>query len=72
MATFWSLVRESIIFQGLITVSLIGVVIYLVVTGQIIPDIIQTLTLLVVGYFFGAKVGDATTRAVVKKFTDGG
>ncbi len=72
MNTFWTLLKESVITQGLITITLIGCVVYLVVTSQEIPDIIQTLTLLVVGYFFGAKVENATTREVVKKFTDGG
>jgi len=72
MSSFWALVERSVIVQAIITLALIGVVIYLVSTGQEVPDLIQTLTLLVVGFYFGSKVENATTREVVKKYTDGG
>lgn len=72
MNEFWTLVRESVILQAIITLALIGTVIYLVVSGIEVPDLISSLTLLVVGFYFGSKVENATTRSVVKKFTDGG
>lgn len=71
MTTFWSLLRESVLVQGVITFALIGAVIYLSVTGQEVSDLIASLTLLVVGFYFGSKVENATTKEVVKKYTEG-
>lgn len=71
MTEFWSLVRESIIIQSLITLGLVGVLIYMTVAGLEIPEVLETLTFLVVGFWFGSKVENATTKEVVKKFTEG-
>jgi len=70
MSKFWDLVERSIVFQGLITIALIAVVIYLTVTGQEVPDLIEALTLLVVGFYFGSKVENISTRQVTKKLDE--
>lgn len=55
MATFWRLLEESVIVQALVTISLIMAVIYLVVTGQEVPDALLNLSLIALGYYFGSK-----------------
>lgn len=72
MSKFWELLERSVIFQGIITISLIGTIIYLVVTGQEVPDLIEALTLLVVGFYFGSKVENVATRNAVNKLNNGG
>ena len=69
MSKFWELMERSVIVQALITFSLIGVVIYLVATGQEVPDLISSLTLLVVGFYFGSKVENVATRNAISKIT---
>ena len=60
MTMFWTLLRESIIVQSLVTLGLIATVIYLVCTGQEVPSIMENLTTLVIGFWFGTKVTAAT------------
>lgn len=71
MTNFWELVERSVIIQGIITLCLIGTVIYLTVSQVEVPKLIEALTLLVVGFYFGSKVENATTRKVVDKLTNG-
>lgn len=56
MDKFWALLKESVITQAAITLILICAVAYLACTGQEIPEIVQALAGLVVGYYFGSKV----------------
>lgn len=71
MVKFWELMERSVIIQGVITICLIGVVIYQSVIGVEVSDLIASLTLLVVGFYFGSKVENATTRGVINKLTNG-
>lgn len=71
MSGFWDLMQRSVILQAIITLVLISLICYLVIVGREVPDLISSLTLLVVGFYFGSKVENATTRKVVEKFTDG-
>lgn len=68
MSQFVELLRESVIFQGVITLIVLGVWGYLIVTGQPVPDTVQLLAGTVVGFFFGGKyaqqVGRSTNEAV--------
>lgn len=57
--TFWALFRESIILQGLLTVGLWSVVLYLVVVGKPVPDILMAGSTTVLGFWFGSKVQSA-------------
>lgn len=61
---FLDLLRESIIFQGLITLTLIIVCGYLWATGQTVPDDLQKALLLVLGFFFGGKVQQVITKGL--------
>jgi len=62
MNRFWQLLKESIIVQGLVTLALVGTFCYLVATGRPVPDSLQGLLGLVVGFFFGAKVQQALAK----------
>lgn len=59
---FWSLLKESVIMQALLTIMLVGATIYLIVVGKPVPEILGASTTLVLGYFFGAKTGVAQGR----------
>jgi hypothetical protein len=54
--------EESIIVQSLITLILISAISYLFVTERSVPDALLQLTLIVVGYWFGAKQSFAGAR----------
>lgn len=56
MEKFWELLQSSVIFQGSITLLVIGAYVYLMATGQEVPPSLDSLVTLVVGFFFGAKV----------------
>lgn len=57
MKIFIEALRESIITQAVITVSVVGVWLYLVATGQPIPTDLTQLMTIVIGFYFGSKVG---------------
>jgi len=56
MRTFWDLLQESVIVQAVITLLVVGAVIYLSVTGQEVPELLSNITGLVVGFYFGSKL----------------
>ena len=60
MATFWALLKESVITQSLITIGLVGVVIFLYAVGRVVPDTLFQLTTTVVAFWMGAKVQHAS------------
>ena len=62
MDKFWQLVQDSVIVQGLVTLSLTGSVIYLAVAGRPVPDLLGSATLLSLGYYFGSKSQQVITR----------
>lgn len=72
MSAFWSLFERSVIIQGVITLVLIGVIAYQAIVGIETPELIETLTFLVVGFWFGSKVENARTNAVIKKLNGEG
>jgi hypothetical protein len=55
MDKFWELMRESVIVQGLITLTFVLTVCYLWVVGRTIPGELLSVLGLVLGYYFGAK-----------------
>lgn len=65
-ATFWSLLRESIIVQSVVTAAIIGVDLYLYVTTGGLPDGLDRLTYIVVSFWMGSKVQHAADTAVRK------
>lgn len=76
MTTFWRLFEESIVVQALITLALVLATIYMLVTGQQIPDILASALMLVLGFYFGSKSqqqirAHEITRAQLKDVHDG-
>ena len=63
MQTFWTLLKESIIVQSLVTLTLVCAVVYLAVTGQEVPELLSHLTTTVIGFWFGTKVTSAVMQA---------
>jgi hypothetical protein len=57
MKQFWDLFKQSVIIQSLVTVILIGVYAYQVVRGQPTPDTFINIMMIVIGFWFGSKVG---------------
>lgn len=55
MSRFWDLLSQSVIVQGTVTLALIATVIFLAVTGQPIPELVSSATLLTLGFYFGSK-----------------
>jgi hypothetical protein len=65
MQTFLELLRQSVIIQGILAVGFCAVVAYLAITGRPIPDILVNVTMLIVGFFFGAK-STASARDLIE------
>jgi hypothetical protein len=59
MDKFWQLLQESTLIQGAVTLALVGAVIYLSCTGQEIPTLLETMSGIVVGFWFGQKAQQA-------------
>jgi len=54
--TLLDLFQQSVIMQGLLSLLVIGLWGYMVVTGQEVPSELSALVTLVVGFFFGSKL----------------
>lgn len=61
LKTFWELLRESVIVQAIVTLGLTTAYVVLACSGQPIPDGLHSLTILALGFYFGAK--STTTQA---------
>ena len=61
------LLRSSVLTQAVITVMTLSVVFYLVVTGKPVPPEVWALASLVVGFYFGSKVGVVQGQNSVRK-----
>ena len=57
MQTFWTLFQESVITQALVTLALIVTCCVIWITGKLLPPELFQVTVLVVGFWFGSKVG---------------
>lgn len=55
MAKFWELLQESVLMQGIMTLGLLGTMIYLIVQEKPVPDILTNGFLLILGFYFGSK-----------------
>lgn len=57
------LIEQSVVFQGILAVSVVGAVVYLSATGQAVPEQLGNLALIIVGFFFGSKATNSVSRA---------
>jgi hypothetical protein len=54
------------ITQTLVTVALVGVTVFLAVTGKEVPELVSGLPFTAVGYFFGSQVEQRASAAAAK------
>jgi len=70
---FWDALDRSTIVSGLIALGFCATVCYLAAMGMEIPDVLSNATLLILGWFFGAKATNAGNKAVQsRKAVSGG
>ena len=50
------LLARSVIMQSVLTILVVGAWVYLIVVGKPVPELLETVVGLVVGFFFGSKV----------------
>lgn len=55
MDKFVELLRESVLVQGIITLVLVGVACYLLIVGRPVPELLASMLMLVLGFYFGTK-----------------
>ena len=60
---FVSLLRESVLIQGAITLMYGGVLLYMLIAQQEVPKELWALNGIVVGFFFGAKTQNRVNRS---------
>lgn len=74
MSKFWGLLEDSVIVQALVTLSLVGAVVFLVVSGKDVPDALLNLCLITLGYYFGSKAqltGKQAARTIIQEMENG-
>lgn len=62
--TFADLLRESVISQLLLTVMVVGGYIVIYIVKGTVPELMSNMTILIVGFFFGAKVTNQMANAL--------
>lgn len=62
--TFIDLWYESTIIQGAIALSSVGTVLYLYIVSKPVPDFLLTLIGTIIGFYFGSKVSQRSTKEV--------
>jgi hypothetical protein len=55
MEKFWELFQESVIVQSLVTLTLVITICAMFLMSKPIPELLGSITLLVLGFWFGAK-----------------
>lgn len=66
MDKFWDLVRESVIMQSIVTLTLVITLCVMFATERPVPDLLAQTTLLVIGFWFGSKTQLALNRSAKK------
>ena len=63
MDNFWTLLRESVIVQGILTIGLWGTIIYMSIVCVEIPEVLVAGGYTILGFWFGTKSAEAVMRA---------
>jgi hypothetical protein len=66
MNTVIELLRSSALVQGVLALALTGAIIYQVLAGQAVSEVLLTLDATVVGYYFGTKSQQAIDASVLR------
>jgi hypothetical protein len=53
---FLDLLAKSVIMQSVLTILVVGAWLYMIVMGKPVPELLETVVGLVVGFFFGSKI----------------
>lgn len=56
MSTFWTMLKESVIVQALLTLILWGVIAYRFAIGEVVQPELLNAGMIVLGFYFGAKI----------------
>lgn len=62
--SFYQLLRDSVLVQATVTLMLIGTILYMYVVQEPVPDDLMSITMLVVGFWFGSKSQAGIDRVV--------
>ncbi len=57
MSQFWDLMKQSVITQAIITIIVIVTYCYMLVAGRPVPPDFLAIVTLIVGVYFGSKIG---------------
>jgi hypothetical protein len=72
MSNFWDLLKSSAVTQGIITIMVLALDMVLIIQGRPVPDFFTAITSLVVGFYFGSKVGIIQANAANQNTKIGG
>jgi len=62
MKRFLDMLESSVIVQSLLALIIVGCVVFLYATNQAVPDALLNITMLILGFYFGAKATIAERR----------
>jgi len=62
LAKVLELLEDSVITQSILVLLVFGTIVYCIISGTPIPDVLNQYGMVIIGFFFGAK----TTRQVMK------
>jgi len=54
--TIVDLLKQSVIMQSILTILVVSVWLYLILTAKPVPPLLETIVGVIVGFFFGSKV----------------
>jgi len=60
VTNFWQLLKESTIMQAILSLVVVGAYVYMLIAGVPVSDAFVGIVGLVIGFFFGGKLGVAT------------
>lgn len=63
MKTFWRLLEESVILQGVLTIGILGSLVYMWVAQVEVPNELYAFFGLILGHWFGTKSQFAINKA---------
>lgn len=62
MKKFWDLFAKSVIIQGLLTIGVLALIAYLLISNREVPTELWAIMSMIVGFFFGSKFQQVAGR----------
>lgn len=66
MNRFVDLLEKSVIVSSYVAAVTVTATVYLAATGKPVPELLSSVTLIIIGYFFGAGTAKASALAAKK------